>query len=235
MRDVDGALKWLRGQSNNPTQSWNNLCQSLSRQSYSMPPYGQSARIAWFNISSRFKHEFRYDDKEAWAGIPAGAIIYSIGPNSSSAGHAWVCNEPGQSAWSNDYQRPGKVDEVDIKVRNWSNIYKNTVGWVDGTQWYADNSGFFEGLSTGLWDGKVPPYENLAAADVDRTLANAAVWRLSCALADLGHGAKGWQPVKYFQTWPVKAMESFNEKYVDMPDKTVLGPKGYEKIFGIAP
>ena len=36
MRDVDGAMEWCAKQSKNPTQSWYNLCQSMSRQSYGM-------------------------------------------------------------------------------------------------------------------------------------------------------------------------------------------------------
>jgi hypothetical protein len=200
-----------------------------------MPAYGGSARQAWFNIAKRYKTEMKYNDKEAWAAIPRGAIIYSIGPNSSSAGHAWVCSEPGESAWSNDYLRHGKVDECPIKLKSWKGIYENTVGWVSGTQWYDMDEGFFRGLSTGLFDGKIPPYENLTKAHADKTLASAAVWRLSCKLADEGYGSKNWQPVKYEQAWPDRAMESFNSKSPNMSDPTFLGEKGYRKLFGVDP
>ena len=235
MRNVEKAQEWLAGQAKNPTQSWYNLCQSLSRQAYSMPAFAPSARLAWFAIADRYKHPFRYDDKEAWAAVPRGAILYSIGPNSSSAGHAWVCSEPGESAWSNDYARHGKVDECPIKLKGWSSIYQNTVGWVDGTQWYSDNEGFFKGMSYGLWDDKIPPYENILKAHEDKTLASAAVWRLACKLADEGYGAKNWTPIKYTQTWPDKAMLEFNAKSPNMEDPTLLGPKGYKKLFGVEP
>ena len=236
MRDVDGAMEWCAKQSKNPTQSWYNLCQSMSRQSYGMPAYGSSARQAWFNIAKRYKHEMRYDDKEAWAAIPRGAIIYSIGPNSSSAGHAWVCSEPGEAAWSVDFYRRGQIDECPIKLKSWTGIYQNTVGWVDGTQWYSDNEGYFKGLTTGLWDGKVPPYDpNILKAHEDKTLASAAVWRLSCVLADKGYGSKNWVPIKYTQTWPDRAMLDFNSKSPNMEDPTFLGPKGYKKLFGVDP
>ena len=83
-----------------------------------------------------------------------------------------------------------------------------------------------------LWDQKEPPYENVKAADDDRTLANAAVWRLSSRLADLGYGSRNWTPIKYEQTYPVKAMIAYNEVHgPGMDDLSVYGPKAHTRIF----
>ena len=84
----------------------------------------------------------------------------------------------------------------------------------------------------GQWDGKTPDYDVLKKADEDRTLASKAVWRLACRLADIGYGGKNWKPELYVQTWPVKTMIEYNERWApDMEDKSVLGPKAFTRIF----
>ena len=231
MRDVEGALKWLEKESKTPSQSWKGLCQSSARSCYGMPAWAPSAKDAWAAVGSKYKHPItRYDDKEWWASIPAGAIIYSI-PSNSKYGHAWVAAGD-MAGWTVDYVRSGFIDLADVRLKGWNSYYQATVGWIDGCQWYSDNQHRFKGLRMDLWDGKIPPYENVEAADVDRTLANAAVWRLSCRLADLGFASKKYVPIKYEQTWPVKMMESYNAVHgPGMDDPTRYGPKAHDRIF----
>ena len=89
-----------------------------------------------------------------------------------------------------------------------------------------------EFLGGGQWDGHIPDYDVLKKADEDRTLASKAVWRLACRLADIGYGSKNWKPELYVQTWPVKTMIEYNERWApDMEDKSVLGPKAFTRIF----
>ena len=233
MRNVDKAMEWLESQSKKPTQSWKGLCQSSARNAYSMPPFGGSAKEAWGNVNKKFKTEItNYKDKEWWQSVPRGAILYSV-PPTSKYGHAWVAAGD-MTAWSVDYKRSGYIDLVEIRLKGWASYYENTKGYIIGAQYYSDNDGFFKGLVQGKWDQKVPPYENVMLANDDRTLANAAVWRLACRLSDLGYGSKNWQPVKYEQTYPVKAMESYNEEHApNMEDKSQYGPKAHDRIFNL--
>jgi hypothetical protein len=219
----------MEKQSKSPTQSWQGLCQSSVRQSYGMIAWAPSATQAWAAVGSKYRHEItRYDDKEWWASIPAGGIVYST---AGQYGHAWLAAGD-MAGWTVDYVRKSHIDLADIRLKGWSSYYKATVGWIDGCQWYEDNKHRFEGLRMDLWDHKEPPYENVKAADEDRSLANAAVWRLSCRLADLGYGSRNWTPIKYEQTYPVKAMIAYNEVHgPGMDDLSVYGPKAHERIF----
>ena len=62
-------------------------------------------------------------------------------------------------------------------------------------------------------------------------LASSAAWRLACRLHDLGY-FKG-TPVRYEQTYPVRAMEKYNAQHgPNMPDPSQYGPKAHERIFG---
>ena len=230
MRDVDGAMKWLKNQSQNPTQSWNNLCQSMSRQSYGMGPYGSSAREAWRNVKATYRVPItKPSDKEWWGSVPRGAILYS--DPGYGAGHAWVAAGDG-ACWSNDYKRSGKIDKCPIELKGWNNIHQATVGYIVGAQYYDRNEHFFEGLREELWDGKVPPIENILAAEADLELKNAAAWRLACRLADLGYGSDTWVPVKYAQGYPTKAVAQANSKHEGMADPSAYGPKLHERLFG---
>lgn len=228
MRDLEAQQKWCEGQITNPTQGWDNLCQSFSRQSWGMPAYGSSARAAWHNVKDKYKVKItKPSDNEWWASVPRGAILYS--DPGYGAGHAWVAAGD-MTCFTNDYVRRNKIDRADIRLKGWNNIHQATVGYIIGAQYY-EGDGFFRGLTTGLWDGKIPPYENLVAADEDRTLASAAAWRLACRLRDLGYGGAKWTPVKYEQTWPVKAMAEYNAKYEGMEDPTRYGPKMHERVW----
>ena len=231
MRSIKKQQEWAKGQIKNPSQSWDGMCQSFARQSYGMGGFGGSATIAYGNVSDKYKHKItKYNDKEWWSSIPQGALIYS---DSGKYGHAWIAAGDG-AAYSNDYKRKGKIDKVPVDLPGWSNVKKATLGYLDGAQYYSKDGSHRFGLSFDLWDGKVPPFENDAASNEDRTLANAAVWRLACRLSDLGFGGKNWQPVKYEQKYPVSAMIAYNEKNApNMEDKSQYGPKAHDRIFGV--
>lgn len=227
-RDVDGAIDWLANQSKNPTQSWKGLCQSSCRQAYGLPAWAPSATQAWAAVDAVYKTKCPdYKDKSWWAAIPRGAIIYST---AGQYGHAWVADND-MTGWSVDYKRSGYIDRVEIRLKGWNSYYAATVGYITGCQWYKGD-GFFKGLSSGYWDGKVPPYENVAFANDDRELASAAAWRLACRLSDIGYGSWKNSPVKYEQVYPARAMESYNEHWApEMEDKSQYGPKAHERIF----
>ena len=231
MRNKDKALDWLAKQSKNPTQSWKGLCQSASRQSWQMGPFGGSARDAWSNVKDKYKVKCPdHKDKSWWQHIPAGAIIYSV-PPTSKYGHAWVAGGD-MTGWSVDYKRSGKIDRVEIRLKGWASYYEHTKGYILGAQYY-EGDGWFKGIEKGYWDSKIPPLDNLMAANDDRALASAAVWRLACRLSDLGYGNWKNAPVKYTQVYPVKAVEAYNEKHgPNMPDKSQYGPKMHERLFG---
>ena len=46
MRSRKKQQEWCAAQVDNPTQNWDNLCQSFARQSYGMGAYGSSAKVA---------------------------------------------------------------------------------------------------------------------------------------------------------------------------------------------
>jgi hypothetical protein len=228
-RDIDAQQAWLLKQSKEAGPVWNNLCQSLARQAVSCPAWAPSAKQAWHAVNSKYRHTItRWDDKEWWASVPRGAILYST---SGSVGHAWTAAGDG-AAWSNDYKRKGWCDKVPVNLPNWRTVIQSTVGWIDGCQWYDAPDHKFIGLRLGLWDGKVPPIDNILAAEADPNLRNAAAWRLACRLADLGHGGKKWVPVKYEQGYPAKAVAEANAKNTGMADPTKYGPKLHERLFG---
>ncbi len=227
-RDVDGAIKWLKDQSKSPSQSWKGLCQSSCRQAYNLPAWAPSAIDAWKSVKSKYKVECKdHTDKSWWSAIPRGAIIYSL---AGKYGHAWVADDD-MTGWSVDYKRSGHIDRVEIRLKGWNSYYAATAGYITGCQWYKGD-GFFEGLNAGYWDNKIPPIENIEAAEADRSLANAAVWRLACRLSDIGYGSWKNSPVKYEQTYPEKAIIAYNEVHApDMEDKGKYGPKAHDRIF----
>ena len=206
MKNVEKALAWMKSESKSPTQSWKCLCQSTCRRAYGMPAYGSSAKQAWANVPKKYKTKItNYQDKEWWASVPSGAILYST---AGTYGHAWMCQDPGESAWSVDYKRSSFIDEVPIKIPGWSSYYKATVGYIEGAHVYSDNDGYFKGLMHTKWDGKIPPYEN-ALKSFQEGVANKAAYRVSCRLIDLDMG--DWQPVAYTQKWPTKAWTKWAE------------------------
>ena len=218
MRSVKKQQEWAKGQINNPSQNWDGMCQSFARQSYGMGGFGGSATIAYGNVSDKFKHKItKYSDKEWWSSIPQGALIYS---DSGKYGHAWIAAGD-SAAYSNDYKRKGKIDKVPVDLPGWSNVKKATLGFLDGAQYYSKDGSHRFGLSFELWDGKVPPFENVMAAFEDQSLANKAVWRLTCRLNDIGYGKSS--PVAYEQTWP-------NKNYGLWADAMKLDSKMFSKV-----
>jgi hypothetical protein len=219
-RSVNKALEWLKKESKTPSKNWGGLCQSAARSSYNMSAFGESAAKAWANVPSRYKHKVtRYDDKSWWSSIPQGAIVYST---NTKHGHAWVCDDPGESAWGTDYVRSGYIDKHPIDCKGWSNVHKAVVGYIVGAHVYKDNDGFFKGLSWDKWDGKIPDHANVVAAMANPELANAAAWRVACKLAD-DLNKSGWQPVKYVQKFPQKA-------YLEWCELVDLEPVAYTRV-----
>ena len=53
MRNIKKQQEWCADQVDNPSQNWDNLCQSFARQSYGMGAYGSSAKVAWGNVKAR--------------------------------------------------------------------------------------------------------------------------------------------------------------------------------------
>ena len=181
-RDVDGAIKWLKNQSKSPSQSWKGLCQSSCRQAYGLPAWAPSATQAWHSVKDKYKVKCKdHTDKSWWAAIPRGAIIYST---AGQYGHAWIADDD-MTGWSVDYKRNGYIDRVEIRLKGWNSYYAATAGYITGCQWYKGD-GFFEGLSTGYWDSKIPPLENVMAANDDRELASAAALETGLPLVRLG-------------------------------------------------
>ena len=207
MKNVEKALAWMKSESKNPSKSWKCLCQSSCRTAYGMPAFGSSAKQAWSNVPNKYKTKItNYQDNEWWASVPSGAILYST---AGTYGHAWMCQDAGESAWSVDYKRSGKIDEVPIKIKGWSSYYKATVGYIEGAHVYSDNDGWFKGLTKTKWDGKIPPYDPNAIKAFTEGVANKCAYRIACRLVDLGY-FKG-TPVAYEQTFPVKAYAKWCE------------------------
>ena len=155
----------------------------------------------------------KHSDKEWWSAVPVGAILYST---SGKYGHAWLSCGDG-AAYSNDYARKGLIDKVPIDLPGWSGVKKATVGYIDGCQWYEKDGSHRFGLQFDLWDGKIPPFENVMAAFEDPALANKAVFRLTNRLHDIGFGKS--TPVAYEQTWPNKNYGLWAEANDEDPDK----------------
>ena len=84
-------------------------------------------------------------------------------------------------------------------------------------------------MSFELWDGKVPPLENVMAAFEDQSLANKAVWRLTCRLHDIGYGKSS--PIAYEQTWPNKNYGLWCDAM--KLDSTIFSEIEFNLIFGV--
>lgn len=126
MRDnVREALEWARGQIDHPSQSWQGLCQSFSRQTWGLPAFGTSARNAWHAIPDKYRHgPSRPED------IPAGAICYI--PDLGTYGHAFIMGH--KHSMSNDVRRRGRIDYAP-KAFPWA--HGAAIRWADGTP-YGD-------------------------------------------------------------------------------------------------
>jgi len=88
IRSYSGALNRANSEVENPSQSWNHLCQSLARTIAGAGPFGESALKAWNSIPKKNKH----------SGTPPGGAIAYYG-----------YSEPGHAVWVNGKGRDGKT------------------------------------------------------------------------------------------------------------------------------
>lgn len=107
--DFNSALAYEVEQHLHPTQSWQNLCQSLCRHAYQLPALYGSAYAQWLGLDPEDRHEGGTPDD-----APLGAPLFFKG--ASPAGHVMNKRRPfksgATSAWSNDLVRAGGVDAV---------------------------------------------------------------------------------------------------------------------------
>jgi hypothetical protein len=89
---------------------------------------------------------------------------------------------------------------------------------------HIDNDG---NRPLGMWDGVVPLYENVIAAEAN-LVANDAAWRLASRLADLGF-FKG-APIRGIQKYPTKAVAAWQQS-IGAQGTGKYGPIAHEKIF----
>ena len=213
MRSIKKQQEWCESQVSKPTQDWSNMCQSFSRQSLGMGGYGSSAKIAWSNVSSKYKVPItKASDSAWWASIPQGSLLYST---HGTYGHAWVAMGSSK-AYSTDYKRKGHIDVVPVDLPGWSSIKNATQGYIIGAQYYEKDGQHFFGVTSDLWDGHLPPLENIVKGMKDNSLANSAVWRLTCRLHDISFGKS--TPIRYEQTFPNKNYGLYCEANDEDPD-----------------
>lgn len=213
-RDVDEAIAWGRKQIDHPTQSWDGLCQSFVRNCDGIPAWASSAIEAWGKIgnSEKVAGGTPFD-------APRGSAIYFAG---GAYGHVALCigKTTNTKCLSNDYVRRGKIDEAPRDFPRWGLTY---LGWSFWTPYGELRPG-----SSELWDGTVPPIENIDAAE-DDGLRNKAAWRLACRLYDLkAYGGKP-QPLGQ-QGYPVKAVAEY-QRDLGWEGTGKYGPKSHEAIW----
>lgn len=214
-RDIDESIAWGRSQITNPTQGWAGMCQSFVRQSMGVGAWASSAIVAWRSIpnSEKVAGGTPFD-------APRGAAIYFSG---GEYGHVALCigKTTNTKCLSNDYVRRGQIDEAPRDFPRWGLTYE---GWSLWTPWGENGPGSGE-----LWDGVVPPLENIDAAEGDPALKNKAAWRLACRLSDLNAYSGTPQPLGE-QGYPRKAVASY-QKDLGWEGTGNYGPKSHEAIF----
>ena len=119
-RTVDEVIAWSKGQRDNPTQSWQGLCQSHCRNSYGVGAWAPSAIAAWARIPDAMKHK---GGKPSDA--PRGALLYYKG---GQYGHVALAigKKTHDKCLSNDYMRSGRIDVVPRTFPRWGLTY---LGW----------------------------------------------------------------------------------------------------------
>ena len=128
-KSLDEAMEYARNQIHHPTQGWKCLCQSFSRNTWGLPAYAPSAKVAWLTQPKTFKHRVSWKSKEQIAKIPRGAIIYST---AGTYGHAYIATK--NQCISTDYKRTGYVDYAPRDMSKWANVRMGIVGWVCGVR-----------------------------------------------------------------------------------------------------
>ena len=128
-RTVQQAMDFAKKERDNPSQDWTNLCQKFSRSCWNLPVFGSSAREAWLNQGSKWKH--RNDgnprDPDFIASAPKGVLWYST---AGKYGHVQVASKT--HAWSNDAKRRGKIDNAKRDMSYWPSVAKELQGFLCG-------------------------------------------------------------------------------------------------------
>lgn len=214
-RDVDDAIAWGKNQITNPSQDWTGLCQSFVRQCDGVSAWAGSAIEAWGKIpnSEKVAGGTPFD-------APRGSAIYFAG---GAYGHVALCigKTTNTKCLSNDYVRSGMIDEAPRDFPRWGLTY---LGWSFWTPYGELRPG-----SSELWDGEVPPKENVDAAESDPALKNKAAWRLACRLYDLKAYSGTPQPC-YEQGYPVKAVAAY-QKALGWEGSGSYGDKSHSAIW----
>lgn len=82
-----------------------------------------------------------------------------------------------------------------------------------------------------LWDGKTPRYMAVIKAQ-NEDVANPAVHRVACRLADLGF-YKGTPLPRYVQKYPRKAVANYQKQMgIDVSSAGTYDPLTHQKLFG---
>lgn len=123
-RTVDEVIAWSKGQRDNPTQSWQGLCQSHCRNAYGVPAWAPSAIEAWKKIPKSEKH---VGGKPSDA--PRGAILYYSG---GKYGHVALAigKKTHDKCLTNDYTFMGKIGVAPRTFPRWGITY---LGWSNWT------------------------------------------------------------------------------------------------------
>jgi hypothetical protein len=194
-RSVDEVIDWSKSQITNPTQSWDNLCQSHCRQAYGVGPWASSAKVAWNSIPTKEK-VIGGSPSDA----PRGALIYF---DSGSFGHVAIAvgKSTNNKCLSNDYVRQGKIDYAPRDFKRWNLHYAGWSAWTPFGALELDTT-------TTLWDGVTPSLDGCFRAQ-NHSVANPQAYRLATRLFDLGFFVG--TPVKGTQKYPVKAVAAFQQ------------------------
>lgn len=121
---VSDVLAYCQSETRHPSRDWRGLCQSFARTSWSLAPFGTSAKIAFHSIPANHRHRSKPSE------VPAGAICYDDALG--KYGHAWISAGHGLG-YSTDYLRRGKIDLVPLGLPHWRGNRAGFVDWVDAT------------------------------------------------------------------------------------------------------
>ena len=124
MRTTHDVAEWCRNQVKNPTQDWQGLCLSFTRQAWGLPVIAPNAKAAWQLIPHKHRHHTPVDE------VPFGAPCFD--PRLGRYGHAWVAaaeHNGHRLGWSTDYKRRGRVDYAPLALERWT--HDDRVLWAD--------------------------------------------------------------------------------------------------------
>jgi hypothetical protein len=121
MRDVAGALEFLRRQRDTGSTAWHNMCESLQRQAYGLPAHYPSANAhaAAIPAAHRYGHERpSRGDLVLYVNRTYGHIVTC----EPSDAHPW-------SGWTNDVGGRGRVTRV--------NDVRDLAPWCGASSWFV--------------------------------------------------------------------------------------------------